>query len=249
MSKLICQKCGEEISNEFGVTLSFCTNCGAALSNFGEVETVELKRQTGKKKPPKNNILKGLILGTLMTLFLLGGFYFVYNYFQSQNETGSNKKSDSTSSPWIKLPKFNSVDASEISQITFSYWQHAGLLFSGDGYVDSTRITFDRAGNASRTVSKNYDDGKRQDEVKEYTAAISSEQFERLAKSVAENDFVNLTDSKERISESDKTLIIKYSGGQKEIKTSNIGKDTPEIQAILNEIIYVQSELTWNAAN
>ena len=32
MNKMFCQKCGEDISNEFSVTLSFCTNCGAALN-------------------------------------------------------------------------------------------------------------------------------------------------------------------------------------------------------------------------
>lgn len=51
------------------------------------------------------------------------------------------------------------------------------------------------------------------------------------------------------MSEGENILTIKYSGKEKEIKTSNIGKYTPELKAILNEIIYVQSELSWNAEN
>ncbi len=34
MSKITCQKCGGEISNDFGVTLSFCTNCGASIQSL-----------------------------------------------------------------------------------------------------------------------------------------------------------------------------------------------------------------------
>jgi hypothetical protein len=189
-----------------------------------------------------------LILGAVLTLFLLGGFYLFYNYFLIKNETDSAEKSNESSTPWIKLPGFNSVDAAEISQITFTSWQHHGLLYSGDGYVESSNISFERGGIAKRTDSKNYDDGKRLDETTEYKAAISSEQFEQLAKSVVENDFFNQTDSTERISESDKSLIIKYSGGQKEIKTSNIGKDTPEIKAILDEISNLKNQINWQAA-
>lgn len=39
MNKLICQKCNQEISNEFGVTLVYCTNCGAKIS-LQEVKTI-----------------------------------------------------------------------------------------------------------------------------------------------------------------------------------------------------------------
>ena len=42
MNKLICQKCGGEISNEFGVTLTYCTNCGASIKNLQTEKTVAL---------------------------------------------------------------------------------------------------------------------------------------------------------------------------------------------------------------
>lgn len=42
MDKLICQKCGGEISNEFNNTLLFCTNCGASLNLAESEKTLSL---------------------------------------------------------------------------------------------------------------------------------------------------------------------------------------------------------------
>ncbi len=249
MNKHFCQKCGDEISNDFGVTLSFCTNCGAALSNLTADETIELKRETVVNKKPKGSLFVGLILGALLTVFLIGGFYLFSNYFQSRDETISGGGSNPASSPWIKLPSFSSVAASDISAITFYSWRHNGSLTSGDGYVESHRVTFERAGNATQIVSLNYDSGDKTDNSTTYKASITNEQFNRLAQKLVENDFFDQTDSKERISESENVLTVKYSGKEKEIKTSNIDRDTPEIKAILNEITYVQSEVSWKAEN
>ncbi|CAN5860306.1 hypothetical protein BH20ACI4_BH20ACI4_14560 [soil metagenome] len=249
MNKQFCPKCNTIISNDFGHTLSFCTNCGAAISNLTSDETIELKKETVGNKKPKSNLFTGLILGAVLTLFLFGGGFLFYSNFLSQNETSSAGIQNPSSSPWIKLPSFSWVDASEISELTFYSWQHNGSLTSGDGYVESNRITFERAGKATQTISVNYDDGERTDNSATYKAVISDEQFQRLAKSVIKNDFFDQTDSTERISERENVLKVRYSGKEKEIKTSNIERDTPEIKAILNEIIYIQSELSWKAEN
>ncbi len=42
MKKLICQKCGGEISNDFSNTLLFCTNCGAGLNLTAGEKTLSL---------------------------------------------------------------------------------------------------------------------------------------------------------------------------------------------------------------
>ena len=42
MNKIICQKCSNEISNEFGVTLTYCTNCGASIKNLQAEKTIAL---------------------------------------------------------------------------------------------------------------------------------------------------------------------------------------------------------------
>ena len=249
MNKITCQKCGENISNDFGVTLSFCTNCGAAISNLISDETVEIKKETAEKKKPKNNLFTGLILGAVLTVFLFGGGFLFYSNFPSTNKISSGGEQNPASSPWIKLPGFSSVDASEISEISFYKWQHNGSLTSGDGYVESHRVTFEKNGNATRTMSLNYDSGEKSDTQATEKAVITAEQFQRLAQKLVENDFWDQTDSKERISERENVLTVKYSGKEKVIKTSNVERDTPEIKAILNEIIYVQSELSWKAEN
>ncbi|MGI9055843.1 MAG: hypothetical protein ACR2F2_08595 [Pyrinomonadaceae bacterium] len=249
MNKEFCPKCSTIISNDFGHTLSFCTNCGAALNNLTSDETIELKKETVGNKKPKNGLFIGLILGAVLTLSLLGGGFLFFSSYFSQNETNSAGKQNPASSPWIKLPSFSSVDASEITELTFYSWQHNGSLTSGDGYVESNRITFERAGKATQTISVNYDDGERTDNSATYKAVISDEQFQRLAQKLVENDFFDQTDSTERISERENVLTVKHSGKEKKIKTSNIERDTPEIKAILNEIIYIQSELSWKAEN
>ncbi|MEO6590210.1 MAG: hypothetical protein ABIP06_13005 [Pyrinomonadaceae bacterium] len=243
MKKVFCQKCGGEISNEFGVTLAFCTNCGTALNNLNEEETVVLTRV----KKPKNNLFVGLGLGILTILFLVSGVYLAYNYLQ-KNDVGSSGRPDSTSSPWIRIPKFGSVSAAEITEITFYSWQHNGLLYSGDGYIASSRVTFSRGGNASQIKKKDFDNGKTPDEINEKTGNISLEQFERMAKKLVEKDFFNQTDSTERISEGDNSITVKFSGKEKEVKTSNVGKDTPEIKAVLDEITNLESRINWQTA-
>ena len=40
MDKLLCEKCGSEISNDFKHTLSFCTNCGAGIQNLHTNKTL-----------------------------------------------------------------------------------------------------------------------------------------------------------------------------------------------------------------
>lgn len=249
MEQLICEKCGREISNDFGVTLSFCTNCGAAVSNLSTDRTVEAKSEAAGTRRPKNNLLTGLVVGAAVTLFLLGGGLLFFSGLFSQKETGSGGNANPQSSPWIKFPGFGSVDASEINEVAFSSWQHKGLLTSGDGYVESHRVTFNRDGSAVQTVSINYDSGEREDVLTTFKASVTNEQFQRLAQAVVKNDFFKQTDSPERISEGENVLTVKYSGGEKQIKTSNIDRDTAEIKAVLNEISYMQAELRWNAAN
>lgn len=249
MERIKCQKCGQEVSNDFGVTLSFCTNCGAALSNLISDKTPESAKAAAAGKKPKNYLFAGLIAGAVLTLFLLGGFYLLYKYSLSRNETSSEGKSNPASTPRIKPPGFDPADAAEISEVIFSSWKHKGSLSSGDGYVESNRITFERDGGATQIISINYDSSERTDNSTTYKARMTNEQFQRLAQAVVENDFFSQIDSTEIISEGENVLTVKYRGEEKEIKTSNVERDTPEIKAILNEIIYVQSELSWNAEN
>ena len=82
MNKLNCQKCGIEISNEFGVTLVYCTNCGASIQNlsaektaaFGDVQTQILPNSPTNNSPPKSKMTRNL-------LGCLGYFCFRFSAF------------------------------------------------------------------------------------------------------------------------------------------------------------------------
>lgn len=240
--EFICQECGGAISNDFGVSLSFCTNCGSALNNFSANKTVEFGKETfdGGSKP-KNKLFTGLILGALSAAFLIGGGYFFHTFYL--------QKGGLTSVPRIGLPRINWVSASDISQVTFSKWRHVGLLYSGDGFVESQTITFERGGNAKRALLKNYDDGKRTDEVTEYKAVITGAQFEKLTQTLVENDFFSQENSKLSISEQNTSLTVKHSGGEKQIKTAAASiDDTWEIKAILEVFTNLQNQTNWKKA-
>lgn len=72
MSKLICQKCGGEISNDFGVTLFHCTNCGASIESFptenpaafDDVQTL-VSPKSPNYNPQSNSKMTRNVLGCL----------------------------------------------------------------------------------------------------------------------------------------------------------------------------------------
>ncbi|CAN5510085.1 peptide ABC transporter substrate-binding protein [soil metagenome] len=96
MNKLICQKCGVEISNEFGVTLTYCTNCGESIKNLHTEKTVELNEvQTlvspptlNQNAPPKSNLTRNVLgcLGLGFGAVLLSAVgIFGYWYWSEKN--------------------------------------------------------------------------------------------------------------------------------------------------------------------
>lgn len=247
MNKSICGKCGDEISNESGATLTFCTNCGASLTNLSNEKTLSSKKILPTQSPAIKRQFPMILLTSLLTAFFLSVFFAagLYFYLPQKTDLGSGgiAKQPEKSAPRSKL--LSSASASEISKITYSTWQHNGLLYSGDGYIQSNQVTFSNDGTAVQNISKNYDDGKRTDEILVSNASITAEQFQRLAETIVENDFLNEPDSIERISERDATLTVNYSGGVKAVKTGNIGKDTPEIKAILQVFDSLRNQINW----
>lgn len=251
MNKQICQKCGREIANEFGVTLSFCTNCGAAVNNLIDEKTVELKTNFSGNTKPKSHLISGLILGAVTTVFLLGGIYFLTTYFSDaqSKSVSSDGKPVEKSSPWIKLPGLNSVSASEIMTVAFSVRSHYGpLVGSDESYTTSGATSFSNDGTALKTSGvKSYDTRKKEgSEGQKFQGVVSKEQFQKLAQTLADNDFSNLEDSTERISDTTSyTLIVTYSGKTKTIMTSNTGKDTAEIKEILDAFESLKNQIDW----
>lgn len=78
MNKLICQKCGGEISNEFGITLFHCTNCGAGIQSLPTPISPKLLNNN----PPSNSKMTLYFLGCLglgaVLLSALGIFGYLY---------------------------------------------------------------------------------------------------------------------------------------------------------------------------
>lgn len=85
MDKLICQKCGCEISNDFNNTLVFCTNCGANLNLAESEKTLSLPGsealRSAAPRPEKPKTNKSLLyfiggFGLLGIVLSAVGFYF-----------------------------------------------------------------------------------------------------------------------------------------------------------------------------
>ena len=243
MNKQNCHKCGGEISNDFNHTLSYCTNCGA---NINLLPSNEKTLFFENKSQPKSRFLLMIVLTSLFTAALVTVILFVgLRYFsQAESQEKSSTSSDKTTptgkksvspSPRQKSP--SSVSAAEITKVVFSSWRHEGPVSSPGGRVVSNSIEFSSKGTALKTENAiNYDDGRKQPPTL-YQGAISKEQFENLSRVMVDNDFLNEPDSTQTISESQKSLTITYTTGEKKIILSNVGRDSPEVENILGAIL------------
>jgi len=237
MNKLICQKCNGEISNEFGVTLSYCTNCGASINLLpSDNETLFLKN----KSQPSSRLFLKIILTSLFTVAFLMAIFLIGLRYVRQAKTNSVKRTPtekSSVSPSPRQKSSSSVSASEITRVVFTSWRHEGPVSAPGGRVVSNSIEFSSDGTALKNENAiSYDDGRKQPPTL-YQGVISKEQFEKLAKTLVENDFLNEPDSTQTISESQKSLTITYTTGEKKIIMSNVGKDTLEVENILGVIL------------
>ena len=140
-------------------------------------------------------------------------------------------------------PKLNSVPASEITKAERSTRHRAGPLVGSDkSYTTSSATSYSNDGTALRFFHlESYDIGK-----KKYQGVVSGEQFQKLAQTLADNDFSNLQDSTEQITGTwDFMLTITYSGKTKSIITSKTGKNTAEVTAILQAFETLKNQLDW----
>ncbi len=135
----------------------------------------------------------------------------------------------------------------------FSTRSHYGpLVGSDESYTTSSAASFSNDGTALKSVGvKSYDTRKKQgSEGQKYQGFVSTEQFQKLAQTLGDNDFSNIKDSSEIISDTTSyTLIVSYSGKTKTIKTSNISKDTTEIKAILDAFETLKNQVDWKQVN
>ena len=103
--------------------------------------------------------------------------------------------------------------------VAFSVRSHAGLLVGSDeSYTTSGAVSFSNDGTALRfSGAINYDTGKKKgSEGQRFQSIVSKEQFQKLSQTLADNDFSNLEDSTERISDTMKLYADCYIFGQKQ---------------------------------
>lgn len=142
-------------------------------------------------------------------------------------------------------PRVITVPASEITKIVFSVRSREG---SDKNYKDDGGMSFSKDGTAFRSYIKiNYEKSVNGiPEWKKYQGVASQEQFQKLAQTLAENDFSTLKDSTEQSTYSfERVLVVTYAGKTKSIKLSNNGKDPPEIEAIRQAIETLKNEIDW----
>lgn len=189
MNKLICQKCGRKISNEFGATLSYCTECGANLIN------IHWK---------SNNNLALILIISFVTASVLGSFY---------SSAIFQKKSGDNLIP--NVPHLNKtlglVSASEITEVTYQSREHFGpLVGSDESYTTLNLLTLSKDGTAQKITNLiSYDTRKKQGlDGMQQKGTFPKEQFEKLAQILVENDFSNLEDTVEERSEMRRNTLI-----------------------------------------
>lgn len=68
MTKITCPKCGGEISSEFGVPLSNCTNCGTNVELPIEEKTVAFSETVSPATKPKS-LLPTILVTSFFTAF------------------------------------------------------------------------------------------------------------------------------------------------------------------------------------
>ena len=140
-----------------------------------------------------------------------------------------------------KPPKIISVPATEITKIeTF--------VRGRDGY-DYGGMSYAKDGTAFRSF-REIDFNKKTDDkslkLEKFQAAASEEQFQKLAQTLAENDFSNLKDTTlQSPDRTDYILTVTYAGKTKSVKMSLTGKNTAEIVEILNAIEKLKNQLDW----
>lgn len=263
MNNLFCQKCGEKISNDFGVTLSYCTSCGANV----QMPPTEMKTASfGANASPKAKSSSPFLLtGVFAALFLLvllsfGAYWFInqklVNIPPDNGQTGSPGNEQSVPTPRSKTR--SSISVSDITTIEFyrststtrtaSATQFLGNVNPDNFVTRDVSVSFSADGKAIKVTSETGTVNGAQVSAtpQRYIAAITREQFATLAEAFAANDFTGEPDSKTSTSLPTKfTLTVKYSSGEKKFQTSNSGKDTPEAAAMLRAFQSLENQIVW----
>lgn len=265
MNNPTCQKCGEKISNDFGVTLAYCTSCGANVQMPStEMKTAPLiDASTATAKSRKTSPI--LLASIFAVLILLTFSAFVAYRFINQklvNIPPNNSQTESPENEQASQPprkeKRSPISVSDITRIEFYRSTSASrtaraMMFLGNVNPENfvTRdvsVSFSSDGKAVKVTSETgtVNGATVSPTPQRQIGIVTKEQFAALAEAFISNDFMNELDSKTSTSLPIKfELTVKYPSGEKKIQTSNSGKDTPESAAMLQAFQNLEKQIVW----
>ena len=221
MSEITCGRCGKRLPTDAGEAFSHCPYCGAdlALTPNSHVE--------GRRFGLGAVVITSVVTSVVVISVLIGaglGIYFL-RWTNSRSDLGGGGQEPTNTKPASQptlISRHSSIPASDITRVVWAKWHHEGPV-SGGGRVVSSSVAFSNDLMATKTESINYDADDSQDKTDRFTGRIDREQFDKLADAVVSFDFVTEPDGKDRISESQNSLTIYHSGGEKTILLNNTG--------------------------
>lgn len=243
-----------------GLTLSVCPSCGVNTQLLSKEKNTMIKESIPKTKGSLRTIILTSFFTALFLFVLMAGgaYWFVKN---SASILPENKPiaSSPDSNPKLlpRVKKQSAIAASEITKVEFiessSASNSGAAMYFGNVNVNNytsraSAVRFLSDGAASKTLSRTATvSGVRMpDNIEQYTGAFAPEKFATLAQVLVEEDFTGEEDSKTSTSLPISCLLkITYSSGEKQIKTSNSGKNTPEVEAILAAFKILENSVSW----
>ncbi len=198
----------------------------------------------------------------VVAVVLIGGFLgFLYlrQPAKPARVDGSDGAGRSPDAPIARPKGVNPVAAADITKVSYlessmsnrSAMSPAAYLsnINTTNYSSSSStVTFSSDGTATKvTASESTVNGVKQAPKNEsFTAAVDSSDFAALAKVLADNDFVNETDSRDITSlPIRKILTVTYNGGEKTIVTGHMGRNSIETSAMLAAIKELEKKVSW----
>lgn len=260
MNKIICEKCGGEISGEFGGTLSDCTNCRASVHQSPTKEETTSFKDAAPAPTSKKRLIYAACLIALLSLPLL---YFSLLYWfiigQPEGTTGYSIQLPDLirPKPTPRAKKSASISASEITRIEYTdskrqKTEYAEQYFSNyavkNYFLRESRVTLINDGRAMKTFIQNETVNRIRtpERSEKYAGAFSPEQFAELARVFVENDFLGEEDSNTPMSSpTSQELTVSYTRTFKRFQAGNSATDTPEAEAMLKAFKDLENEIDW----
>lgn len=251
------------MSDKFGVTLSYCTNCGADEQLPVEEKTVAFSKTVSPAAKTKSSLPTILVTSFFTSFFLIalfagGAYWFINRSPVTSSISNSIQNADSPvpkltprrkNRSAISAPEITKIESSETATTTrASAAQYFGNVNPNNFTTRTSTVSLFADGKAVKVVGESgtMNGVQMSPTPQQYTGAITREKFAELAQILVENDFLGEEDSKTSTSlPVSYTLTISYSSGEKKIKMSNSGKDTPEADAMRQAVKNAENSVGW----